>query len=95
MDVSVRSGRWNAAARPVAYSSTWRHRPHSRSACASRSCGAPPAVWRRRAVAGFGLWTTEITVPRQGSYTTLGDVSLWGWRRFQPIPRHAQDPWQM
>jgi hypothetical protein len=46
---------------------------HSRLAALGPALGA--AAKRRCAVAGCGLWTMEITVPRQGSYTTPGDAS--------------------
>jgi hypothetical protein len=49
---------------------------HSRLAALGPAVGA--AAKRRRAVAGCGLWTMEITVPRQSSYTTSGDASLTG-----------------
>ena len=47
---------------------------HSRLAALGPALGA--AARGRRAVAGYGLWTTEITVPHQSSYTTPGDASL-------------------
>lgn len=46
---------------------------HSRLAALGPALGV--AAKRLHAVAGFGLWTTEITVPRQASYTTPGDAS--------------------